>query len=158
MEYSELLEFIDRLDPPIMFGNTLGKVDDEFLQLHSDFIVNQVRTFQEAGDEWENLNIISMPCIKHIAALAGVEQIKDGRVKSKARNTDCIIEQRVRAVATPLVRQLFESTFVKQMEMSQTREEYGIERKKVCTCQGCQGDNCGNCDQCRLMRSFGGEI
>ena len=60
MEYSELLEFIDTLDPPTMFGKTLGRVDDEFLQLHSDFVVNQVRTFQEAGEEWENLDIVSM--------------------------------------------------------------------------------------------------
>ena len=37
----------------IIFEKSLGKCEDEFLQLHSDFVVNQVKTFQEAGEEWE---------------------------------------------------------------------------------------------------------
>ena len=39
---SELLEFIDSLPAPELFGRPLGRCDEEFLQLHSDFIVSQV--------------------------------------------------------------------------------------------------------------------
>ena len=43
MEYSELLEFLDSLNAPQLFEEKLPEVDEEFLQLHSDFIVSQVR-------------------------------------------------------------------------------------------------------------------
>eukprot|EP00091_Calanus_sinicus_P016591 TRINITY_DN36030_c0_g1_i1.p1 TRINITY_DN36030_c0_g1~~TRINITY_DN36030_c0_g1_i1.p1 ORF type:complete len:142 (+),score=41.75 TRINITY_DN36030_c0_g1_i1:55-480(+) len=65
MEYAELLEFIDKLDPPVMFGQVLPRCDEEFLQLHSDFIVSQVSSYEDAGDVEEDLTILGMPCIKH---------------------------------------------------------------------------------------------
>ena len=43
MEYSELLEFLDSLNAPQLFEEKLPRCDEEFLQLHSDFIVSQVR-------------------------------------------------------------------------------------------------------------------
>lgn len=43
MEYSELLEFLDSLTAPQLFEEKLPRLDEEFLQLHSDFIVSQVR-------------------------------------------------------------------------------------------------------------------
>lgn len=42
MEYSELLEFLDSLNAPQLFEEKLPRCDEEFLQLHSDFIVSQV--------------------------------------------------------------------------------------------------------------------
>ena len=42
LEYSEMLEFLDSLTAPQLLGKTLPKCDEEFLQLHSDFIVSQV--------------------------------------------------------------------------------------------------------------------
>ena len=42
MEYSELLEFLDSLNAPQLFEEKLPPCDEEFLQLHSDFIVSQV--------------------------------------------------------------------------------------------------------------------
>ena len=46
---------------PTIFVKTLGKGEDDFVQVHSDFVVNQVRTFLEAGEEWENLDIVICP-------------------------------------------------------------------------------------------------
>ena len=66
MEYAELLEFIDKLDPPVLYGEILPRCDEEFLQLHSDFIVSQVSSFEDAGDVEEDLTILGMPCIKYI--------------------------------------------------------------------------------------------
>merc|ERR1719147_85916 len=77
MEYAELLEFIDKLEPPALYGDILQRCDEEFLQLHSDFIVSQVSSFEDAGDVEEDLTIMGMPCIKHISDMAGVDR---GRV------------------------------------------------------------------------------
>merc|ERR1740137_15848 len=153
MEYAELLEFIDKLDPPVLYGEILPRCDEEFLQLHSDFIVSQVSSFEDAGDVEEDLTILGMPCIKHISDMAGVERAparrrpvrREGMVGSTPQP-----ETHVQAITTPLVAELFESTFQKQMKLNRAA------KAKVCTCKACQANNCGRCERCREMVSFGG--
>jgi len=152
MEYAELLEFIDKLEPPALYGDILQRCDEEFLQLHSDFIVSQVSSFEDAGDVEEDLTIMGMPCIKHISDMAGVDRgaarkpvRKDGMTGSTPQP-----ETHIQAVTTPLVAELFESTFQKQMKLNRAA------KAKVCTCKACQANNCGRCERCREMVSFGG--
>ena len=57
MEYSELLEFVADLPPPVFLGSPLPAIDEEFLQLNADFLVTQVCSFEEAGDVEEDLTI-----------------------------------------------------------------------------------------------------
>jgi len=151
MEYGELIEFINDLPQPNFHGKLLPIVDEEFLQLHADFLVTQVTSFDEAGDVNEDLTIQGMPCIKHLAAITGVERARK-KLVSGPRNT-AQPEVHVKAVTTPLVAALFESTFQKQMQ-SQKKSS----RKALCTCKACQARNCGKCQECNNMKSFGGEV
>ena len=59
-------------------------------------------------------------------------------------------EVHIKAVTTPLVAELFESTFQKQMRLNRAA------KAKVCTCKACQSNNCGRCERCKKMASFGG--
>ena len=52
---------------------------------------------------------------------------------------------------TPLVSQLFDPIFNKQMKTNR------VGKNKLFTCSNCQKINCGNCDQCKEMTSFIGK-
>ena len=160
MEYSELLEFIDSLKAPELFQVKLQACDEEFLQLHADFIVSQVQSWQGAGEEEEECFIEEMPCIKHISEMAGVDKRRGERVRTNAgRQRDGMSgntpqpEVHVQAVTTPLVSNLFESIFKPQMKAGQGKAR----GEKVCVCAACQRSNCGRCTKCYDMISFGGD-
>ena len=158
MEYSELLEFIGEMEAPVLFDEELPRCDEEFLQLHSDFIVSQVRSWEGAGEEEEDCSIEGMPCIEHISNMAGVEDKKKSRpMPPRARDGMAghtpQPEVHVQAVTTPLVCNIFESTFKPQMKANQGKSKGG----RVCTCNACQRSNCGRCSKCYDMNSFGGD-
>ena len=161
MEYSELLELLDSLPPPVLFGRELSRCDEEFLQLHADFIVIQVRSWEGAEDDEEDWTMSGMPCIRHISDMAGVDRASSGRGRRR-RNRDWVAratpqpEVHVKAVTTPLVCRLFESTFQQQMVESSGMNAAAV-GNKMCTCRGCQNYNCGKCIKCRSMVSFGGD-
>ena len=116
----------------------------------------QVRSWEGAGEDGEDWTISGMPCIKHISDMSGMERTVTGarrREGGQPRITPQP-EVHVKAVTTPLVCQVFESTFEKQMSESQQSKVTG---SKVCTCGACQRHNCGRCERCRSMVSFGGE-
>ena len=48
IDYSELLELVGELPPPVLQGKTLTPIDEEFLLLNADFLVKQV---QRLGDD-----------------------------------------------------------------------------------------------------------
>ena len=158
MEYSELLEFIESLEAPVLFDVKLPRCDEEFLQLHADFIVSQVRSWEGAGEEEENCSIEGMPCINHISKMAGVDDKSRGR-PTAPRSRDGMAghtpqpEVHVQAVTTPLIGNIFESMMKAQMKENQGKSKGG----KVCTCKACQRSNCGRCTKCNDMISFGGK-
>ena len=158
MEYSELLEFIESLEAPELFDVKLPRCDEEFLQLHADFIVSQVRSWEGAGEEEENCSIEGMPCINHISKMAGVDDKNRGR-PTAPRLRDGMAghtpqpEVHVQAVTTPLIGNIFESMMKAQMKENQGKSKGG----KVCTCKACQRSNCGRCTKCNDMISFGGD-
>ena len=111
-----------------------------------------MRSWEGAGEEDEDWTIVGMPCIRHISDMAGVERgrvtLGPGRPRqgAPARGKEGMAgntpqpEVHVKAITTPLVCQLFESTFKQQMKINQTRQSVG---SKVCTCRACQNYNCG---------------
>ena len=159
LEYPELLEFVSQLEPPVLYGTRLAECDEEFLQLHADFVVSQVRTFDEAGDEEsEDLTIGGQPCIKHLAAMAGVDrrQNRHSRPNRTANNkakgvTPQPATLNTKSQTTVLVAELFDAIFQSQMKLNRAA------KNKMCACRACQRNNCGTCERCQEMISFGGK-
>ena len=97
----------------------------------------QVRSWEGAGEEEEDWSITGMPCIRHISDMAGVSGVQ--QVPARGRQARAQgqgmggqtpqPEVHVKAVTTPLVCSLFESTFQQQMKDNQTRQSVG---RKVC--------------------------
>ena len=156
LEYPELLQFVSQLEPPVLYGERLAQCDEEFLQLHADFVVSQVRTFDEAGDETsEDLTIGGQPCIKHLAAMAGVERRQTSRPSKPNNKAKGVTPQpatlNTKSQTTVLVAELFDSIFQSQMKLNRAA------KNKMCACRACQRNNCGTCERCQEMISFGGK-
>ena len=146
MEYEELLEFVRTLESPTFFGEKLPACDDEFFQLHSNFIIEQIRTFDN-----EDETISKLPCVKHMCRLSGGRGLAKPRARGGAKNTPQPTTLNTKSQTTPLVAELFESIFQQQMKTNRAA------KSKLCTCRNCQKNNCGNCDRCKEMVSFGGK-
>ena len=146
MEYEDLLEFVRSLRSPIFFGEKLPSCDDEFFQLHSIFILEQIQSFDH-----EDIVISRLPCVKHMNKLSGGIKITTNRGVKGSRNTPQPSTLNTKSQTTPLVAELFESIFQQQMKTNRAA------KKKLCTCRNCQKNNCGNCDRCQEMVSFGGK-
>ena len=65
-EYEELLSFVRNLNCPSFYGEKLPPCDDEFFQLHSNFIIDQIRSYDH-----EDVTISHLPCVKHMCRLDG---------------------------------------------------------------------------------------
>ena len=155
LEYSELLEFVSQLPAPALYGETLAPCDEEFLQLHADFVVSQVRTFDEAGDEDnEEMTIGGQPCIRHLAAMSGLDR-RTRPSKPSSNKAKGVTPQpntlNTKSQTTVLVAELFDSIFQSQMKLNRAA------RNKMCACRACQRNNCGTCERCKEMISFGGK-
>ena len=155
LEYSELLEFVSHLAAPALYGEKLPPCDEEFLQLHADFVVSQVRTFDEAGEEDnEELTLGGQPCIKHLAAMSGLDRrgTRSSKPSNKAKGiTPQPATLNTKSQTTVLVAELFDSIFQSQMKQNRAA------RNKMCACRACQRNNCGLCERCKEMISFGGK-
>ena len=145
MEYEELLGFVRNLESPSFFGEKLPPCDDEFFQLHSNFIIEQVKSFDN-----EEVTISTLPCVRHMCRLSCGRGIHKPRGGSK--NTPQPTTIYTKAQTTPLISELFDSIFQQQMKTNRAA------KSKLCTCRNCQKNNCGNCERCEEMVSFGGKI
>ena len=145
-EYEELLSFVRGLESPTFYGEKLLQCDDEFFQIHSNFIIDQIRSYDH-----EEVTISELPCVKHMCRLNGGKGISRSRSAKRPKNTPQPTTLNTKSQTTPLVSELFDSIFNQQMKRNQAA------KNKLCTSSNCQKNNCGNCDRCREMISFGGK-
>ena len=57
MKYKELVKFVEQLPPAILHGKRLPGLDKDMLLQNAEFLVTQVRSFEDAGDQDEDLTI-----------------------------------------------------------------------------------------------------
>ena len=57
MKYKELVKFVGQLPPAILHGKRLPGLDKDMLLQNAEFLVTQVRSFEDAGDQDEDLTI-----------------------------------------------------------------------------------------------------
>ena len=99
---------------------------DQILLHHADFVVNQVFSYDEAGDEDEQ-ELVHMPALKFIAALAGVEPGVKKKLVIKKKQKQ--MPKGSPACVTPLVRSTFEAIFAEQMATEKAAEKDGEGRE-----------------------------
>jgi len=152
-EYEDLLNFLSTIVPP----EGLNPMNDEVLLRHADFVVNQVYSYENAGDEDEP-DLVSLPAMRSIIKLAGIKLterrklvMKKGKQKPQPKWTD--------ATVTPLVREVFDAVFAEQMRAEKDAGEGkgGKKRARRCgVCEACMRSDCGKCNHCKDMTKFGG--
>ena len=151
VEYEDLLNYLSTVVPP----EGLQQLTDEVLLRHADFVVNQVFSYEEAGDE-DEVELVKMPAMKDIIKLAGVKLgvRKQLRIKKKQKQ----MPKWSAACVTPLVRGVFDAIFAEQMaDEAEGEKKGGKKRSKRCgMCDHCLRKECGVCKNCKNMTKFGG--
>ena len=146
-EYEDLLSHIRGLDRPTFDGEKLPFCDDEFFHHHSNFFASQIQSYDN-----EDLIISNLPASRILISLSGGRNKESKASQSRGKkNTPQPTTHNTKSQTTPLVAELFESTFQQQMKTNRAA------KSKLCTCKNCQKNNCGNCDRCAEMISFGGK-
>merc|ERR1719370_853945 len=144
VDYEDLLNHLTTVVPP----EGIARLDDEMLLRHADFVVNQVFSYEEAGDEDEQ-ELVHMPAMKSIIALAGVKLGVRKKLVIKKKQKQ--MPKWSAACVTPLARGTFEAVFAEQMAAERAEEEAaeGKGGKK-------RSKRCGLCKHCKNMTKFGG--
>jgi DNA (cytosine-5)-methyltransferase 1 len=133
-------------------------LNNETLVNNAAFIVAQVTSYEDAGDEDEDRFMVDAPCMRNLIQLTGIEKKAKkpvtirGQKKSKAMAFSM-------ATATLLILEVFEECFKGQIETSDeaTKGKAKPIRKKRCgVCEDCVAKECGECVHCLNMIKFGG--
>ncbi|XP_045146253.1 DNA (cytosine-5)-methyltransferase 1 isoform X3 [Echinops telfairi] len=152
--YEDLINKIETTVPPSALN--LNRFTEDSLLRHAQFVVEQVESYDEAGDSDEQ-PIIQAPCMKDLVNLAGATL---GRRSSRKRHTTIRHSARVRdkvptkATTTKLVYQIFDTFFSEEIEKDD--KENTLKRQRCGVCEVCQLSECGKCKACKDMVKFGG--
>uniref|UniRef100_S4RAY1 DNA (cytosine-5-)-methyltransferase 1 n=1 Tax=Petromyzon marinus TaxID=7757 RepID=S4RAY1_PETMA len=153
--YEDLLNKIETTVPPC--GLSFTRFTEDSLLRHAQFIVEQVESYDEAGDEDEPPIIIT-PCMRDLIKLAGVTLGKRRAQRRQTIKHPTKIAKDAKgpskATTTLLVRQIFDEFFDEQIE--QRDKENVIKRRRCGVCEVCQQQDCGKCSTCKVMPKFGG--
>uniref|UniRef100_A0A3Q1C2H1 DNA (cytosine-5)-methyltransferase n=1 Tax=Amphiprion ocellaris TaxID=80972 RepID=A0A3Q1C2H1_AMPOC len=153
--YEDLLNKIETTVPPA--GLNFNCFTEDTLLRHAQFVVEQVESYDEAGDSDEQ-PIIVTPCMRDLIKLAGVTLGKRRAARRQAIRHPTKIEKDskgpTKATTTKLVYQIFDTFFSDQIE--QNDKEGGVKRQRCGVCEVCQSPDCGKCTACKDMIKFGG--
>ncbi|XP_067140282.1 DNA (cytosine-5)-methyltransferase 1-like [Centruroides vittatus] len=149
--YEDLLNKIQTTVPP----QGLTSFTEDSLLRHSQFIVDQVQSYDSCADADEALLIIT-PCMRALIKLAGVTLGKRRAIRrSEVSHIKVKKFGHSLATTTPLVRSIFENFF--QQQLDKDTKSRSIPRRKRCgVCEACQLPDCGKCNACQDMIKFGG--
>jgi len=150
-EYEDLLNHLGLIVPP----EGMNPIGDETLLRHADFVVNQVYSYEDAGDEDEP-QLVSLPAMRTIIKLAGIKLTERRKLVVKKNKP---MPTFTSATVTPLVRKVFEAVFSEQMaqEKAEVEGKSSKARAKKCgMCEQCMRGDCGVCNHCKDMTKFGG--
>uniref|UniRef100_A0A8C7XGV9 DNA (cytosine-5)-methyltransferase n=1 Tax=Oryzias sinensis TaxID=183150 RepID=A0A8C7XGV9_9TELE len=153
--YEDLLNKIETTVPPA--GLNFNCFTEDTLLRHAQFVVEQVESYDEAGDSDEQ-PIIVTPCMRDLIKLAGVTLGKRRAARRQAIRHPTKIEKDskgpTKATTTKLVYQIFDAFFSDQIE--QNDKESALKRQRCGVCEVCQSPDCGKCTACKDMIKFGG--
>uniref|UniRef100_A0A672JJ28 DNA (cytosine-5)-methyltransferase n=1 Tax=Salarias fasciatus TaxID=181472 RepID=A0A672JJ28_SALFA len=153
--YEDLLNKIETTVPPA--GLNFNCFTEDTLLRHAQFVVEQVESYDEAGDSDEQ-PIIVTPCMRDLIKLAGVTLGKRRAARRQAIRHPTKIEKDskgpTKATTTTLVYQIFDTFFSDQIE--QNDKDGGAKRQRCGVCEVCQSPDCGKCVACKDMIKFGG--
>ena len=156
LEYEELLTKLEKI--PV--DDDMDTLTSEMLIHNSQFVLAQVSSFEEAGDEDEERYMMNSKCIRELLDLAGVENKKSSNqghvrrnkqtTKKKSKTTQSL------ATTTPLIREVFTEYFGAQIDTNENVKTKTIRKWKCKFCENCMKDDCGSCKNCLDMTKFGG--
>nr|AKR53930.1 DNA (cytosine-5) methyltransferase 1 [Latrunculia apicalis] len=149
--YEDLLNKIETTVPPASIG-CVGFTEDNLLR-HAQFIVEQIESYDQFGDVDEELLLVT-PAMRALIKLAGVTLGKRRAARKAARGVK--EKKKVKqsmATTTPLVREIFEQFFTKQLA---GKSNSSPKRRRCGVCEVCQLPDCGSCNHCKDMVKFGG--
>ncbi|XP_061556979.1 DNA (cytosine-5)-methyltransferase 1 [Phycodurus eques] len=153
--YEDLLNKIETTVPPP--GLNFNCFTEDTLLRHAQFVVEQVESYDEAGDSDEQ-PIIVTPCMRDLINLAGVTLGKRRAARRQAIRHPTKIEKDskgpTKATTTKLVYLIFDTFFSEQLE--QDDKESVAKRQRCGVCEVCQSPDCGKCAACKDMIKFGG--
>uniref|UniRef100_A0A667WJL7 DNA (cytosine-5)-methyltransferase n=1 Tax=Myripristis murdjan TaxID=586833 RepID=A0A667WJL7_9TELE len=154
--YEDLLNKIETTVPPA--GLNFNRFTEDTLLRHAQFVVEQVESYDEAGDSDEQ-PIIVTPCMRDLIKLAGVTLGKRRAARRQAIRHPTKIEKDskgpTKATTTKLVYQIFDTFFSDQIDQND-KEAGGVKRQRCGVCEVCQSPDCGKCSACKDMIKFGG--
>uniref|UniRef100_A0A8C5CVZ0 DNA (cytosine-5)-methyltransferase n=1 Tax=Gadus morhua TaxID=8049 RepID=A0A8C5CVZ0_GADMO len=155
VSYEDLLNKIETTVPPA--GLNFNSFTEDTLLRHAQFVVEQVESYDEAGDQDEQ-PIIVTPCMRDLIKLAGVTLGKRRAARRQAIRHPTKIEKDLKgptkATTTKLVYTIFDTFFSDQID--QIDKDGGIKRQRCGVCEVCQSSDCGKCVACKDMIKFGG--
>uniref|UniRef100_A0A4W4H127 DNA (cytosine-5)-methyltransferase 1 n=1 Tax=Electrophorus electricus TaxID=8005 RepID=A0A4W4H127_ELEEL len=146
--YEDLLNKIETTVPPA--GLNFNRFTEDTLLRHAQFVVEQVESYDEAGDSDEQ-PIIVTPCMRDLIKLSpgGLPAIRHPTKIEKD------IKGPTKATTTKLVYQIFDAFFSDQIDQN-NKEGGGVKRQRCGVCEVCQAPDCGKCSACKDMIKFGG--
>ncbi|XP_073076287.1 DNA (cytosine-5)-methyltransferase 1 isoform X6 [Manis javanica] len=154
--YEDLINKIETTVPPSVLN--LNRFTEDSLLRHAQFVVEQVESYDEAGDSDEQ-PIFLTPCMRDLIKLAGVTL---GRRRAERRQTIGHSAREkdkgpTKATTTKLVYQIFDTFFAEQIEKDDREDkENAFKRRRCGVCEVCQQPECGKCKACKDMVKFGG--
>ncbi|KFO86950.1 DNA (cytosine-5)-methyltransferase 1, partial [Buceros rhinoceros silvestris] len=148
VSYEDLLNKIETTVPPA--GLNFNRFTEDSLLRHAQFVVEQVESYDEAGDSDEPPVLIT-PCMRDLIKLAGVTLGKSRPAPNKEKGP-------TKATTTKLVYLIFDTFFSEQIEKDEKEDdkENAMKRRRCGVCEepGWRGDD--RCKACQNMVKFGG--
>ncbi|XP_010129916.1 PREDICTED: DNA (cytosine-5)-methyltransferase 1, partial [Buceros rhinoceros silvestris] len=161
VSYEDLLNKIETTVPPA--GLNFNRFTEDSLLRHAQFVVEQVESYDEAGDSDEPPVLIT-PCMRDLIKLAGVTlgKRRSPRRESLPRRASRPAPNKekgpTKATTTKLVYLIFDTFFSEQIEKDEKEDdkENAMKRRRCGVCEepGWRGDD--RCKACQNMVKFGG--
>ena len=135
----------------------MGELNDEMLIKHADFVVHQVYSYEDAGEE-DDMKLVNLPAMKNLIRLAGIK-LAGRKRELKVKTSNKIMPKHTDATVTPAVRQVFDLIFGDQMRKEADKENKPNSKARSTRCgkcDDCMKKDCGQCRHCKDMTKFGG--
>ncbi|XP_052586847.1 DNA (cytosine-5)-methyltransferase 1-like [Peromyscus californicus insignis] len=145
--YEDLINKIETTVPPA--ATDLNQFTEDSLLYHSQFVVNQVESYDDARDS-DEAAILLTPCMRALIQLAKVtlgQKQGERRLKWSQKKR----KEPTKATTTKLVYQIFENFFPEEIEKDdKDKKENAFKRRPCGICEVCQQPECGKCKACKL--------
>uniref|UniRef100_A0A8C3KGL8 DNA (cytosine-5)-methyltransferase n=1 Tax=Calidris pygmaea TaxID=425635 RepID=A0A8C3KGL8_9CHAR len=144
VSYEDLLNKIETTVPPA--GLNFNRFTEDSLLRHAQFVVEQVESYDEAGDSDEPPVLIT-PCMRDLIKLAGVTLGKRRAVRRQAIRHPTKIDKDkgpTKATTTKLVYLIFDTFFSEQIEKDEREDdkENAMKRRRCGVCEVPGGSAC----------------